>query len=72
MKEAAGEANLTVITIILIGVIVAVMTPIISGLMSSTEQRSCCVNDGGEWSGGKCSNGQTYSNDCMSKNSTRK
>ena len=28
MKEAAGEANLTVVAIILIGVVVAVATPL--------------------------------------------
>ena len=33
MKEAAGEANLTVVAIILIGVIVAVVTPLINSLM---------------------------------------
>ena len=30
MKEAAGEANLTVVAIILIGVIVAVVTPLVN------------------------------------------
>ena len=35
MKEAAGEANLTVVAIILIAVIVAVATPLISNLMKS-------------------------------------
>ncbi len=55
MKEAAGEANMTVVTIILIGVIVAIATPIISGLMNSTEKKACCADSGGVWNAGKCS-----------------
>ena len=60
MKEAAGEANLTVIAIILIGVIAAVVTPIINNTMNTTRQRSECNNAGGTWDNGTCigSNGQ--------------
>jgi len=54
MKEASGEANLTVITIILIGVIVAVATPIINSMMTNTAKRTCCQNYGGVWEGNKC------------------
>lgn len=54
MKEAAGEANLTVVAIILIGVIVAVATPIINSMMTNTENRTKCMNDGGCWVNGKC------------------
>lgn len=54
MKEAAGEANLTVVAIILIGVIVAVATPIINNLMSSSAARACCTDAGGVWDGGNC------------------
>lgn len=50
MKEAAGEANMTVVTIIIIGVVVAIATPIIRNMAASTEKRACCVNDGGQWS----------------------
>ncbi len=66
MKEAAGEANMTVVTIIIIGVVVAIATPIIRNMAASTEKRACCVNDGGQWSSktGKCDNGQTYSKGC--------
>ena len=53
MKEAAGEANLTVVAIILIGVIVAVVTPLINSLMTSTAERTCCTDAGGVWKG-KC------------------
>ena len=62
MKEASGEANLTVITIILIGVIVAVVTPLITTLMNTTKERTCCLNEGGTWDG-KCS--KQVSSECM-------
>lgn len=55
MKEAASEANLTVVAIILIGVIVAVATPIINSMMKNTKERSCCMNNGGIWTNGDCS-----------------
>lgn len=54
MKEAAGEANLTVVAIILIGVIVAVVTPLVNSLMTSTACRACCTDSGGYWEGNKC------------------
>ena len=54
MKEASGEANLTVVTIILIGVIVAVATPIINSMMTNTAKRTCCQNAGYVFEGGKC------------------
>ena len=54
MKEASGEANLTVVTIILIGVIVAVATPIINSMMTNTARRTCCQNFGGVWQGNAC------------------
>lgn len=57
MKEAAGEANMTVVTIILIGIIVAVATPIITNMMNNTKNRSECMNGGGVWTAGTCSTG---------------
>lgn len=55
MKEAAGEANLTVIAIVLIGVVAAVVTPLISGLLSGQAERSCCQSLGGVYqSDGTC------------------
>lgn len=59
MKEAAGEANLTVVAIILIGVVVAVVTPLITSLMNNTANRACCTDAGGVWKGGKCESGGT-------------
>ena len=57
MKEAAGEANLTVVAIILIAVVVAVATPLISSLMSSSAEKACCTDAGGVWEGGACVDG---------------
>lgn len=54
MKEAAGEANLTVVAIILIGVIAAVVTPIITSMMTNTAKKACCTNVGGVWKGNNC------------------
>ncbi len=54
MKEAAGEANMTVITIVLIGIVLAVATPIISSVLSSTKKSACCQANGGVWNNGSC------------------
>lgn len=55
MKEAAGEANLTVVAIILIAVIAAVVTPIVTNAMKNTCEQSECNNLGGTWDNGTCS-----------------
>ena len=54
MKEAASEANLTVIAIVLIGVVAAVVTPLISGLLKGQANKSCCQSLGGKWTGSAC------------------
>ena len=54
MKEAAGEANLTVVAIILIAVVVAVATPLVNSLMKTSTYRSCCTDAGGIWENGYC------------------
>lgn len=54
MKEAAGEANMTVITIVLIAIVLAVGTLIVRNMMGSTEKSSCCQSNGGVWNNGKC------------------
>lgn len=59
MKEAAGEANLTVVAIILIGVVVAVVTPLVTSLMGSTAKKACCTDAGGIWKGGSCQSGSS-------------
>ena len=52
MKEAAGEANMTVITIILIGIIAAIAYPMITNIMEQQDERTQCINNGGVWDGG--------------------
>ena len=49
MKEAAGEANLTVVTIILIGVIAAIAIPLVNSAMSGVESKANCNGAGGYW-----------------------
>ncbi len=56
MKEAAGEANLTVIAIILIGVIAAVVTPMINSYLTTSARKGCCTNAGGYWAAGSTGN----------------
>lgn len=48
MKEAAGEANMTVITIVLIGVVAAVGMIIVPKLAQTIKKNSCCTNAGGK------------------------
>jgi len=54
MKEASGEANLTVVTIILIGVIVAIATPIVNSMMTNTKAKAECMDQGMCWNGNEC------------------
>ncbi|MEI3530429.1 MAG: hypothetical protein V8Q75_05090 [Bacilli bacterium] len=54
MKEAAGEANMTVVTIIIIGVVVAIATPIITNVMNSSKEKSECISNGGSIENGQC------------------
>ena len=70
MKEAAGEANLTVVAIILIAVVVAVATPLVTTLMKNASKRSCCNDYGGVWNSGKCQtvNGSGTYNDVADAN----
>ena len=59
MKEAAGEANMTVITIVLIAIVLAVGTIIVNGMMRSSGQSSACSSAGGTWQGGRCYRSET-------------
>ncbi len=47
MKEAAGEANMTAVTIILIGAIASVVIPMVRRSMESVEYRANCMACGG-------------------------
>ena len=54
MKEAAGEANMTVITIVLIAIVLGVGTLIVTNLMSNSSKSSACASAGGTWQNSKC------------------
>lgn len=54
MKEAAGEANMTVITIVLIAIVLVVGTVVVRSMMNSSKNSSACTACGGYWKGGKC------------------
>ena len=54
MKEAAGEANMTVITIVLIAIVLGVGTVIVTNMMNNASDSTSCTSCGGYWSGGKC------------------
>ena len=56
MKEAAGEANMTVITIVLIGVVAAVGLALVPKLMTNIKMKTCCTNAGWYVSGNMCCN----------------
>lgn len=54
MKEAAGEANMTVITIVLIAIVLAAGTAIVNGLIGNTSKSSDCSSEGNIWYNGNC------------------
>lgn len=54
MKEAASEANMTVIAVILIGAVAAVAIPLIGTMLENTAKRSCCNNAGGSYTPNSC------------------
>ena len=54
MKEASGEANMTVITILLIAIVGAVGTVIINNMMKTSKEKAECADNGGVWNGSGC------------------
>lgn len=54
MKEAAGEANMTVITIVLIAIVLGVGTVIVKKLMDNTSTKTDCISQGGCMVGDTC------------------
>lgn len=54
MKEATGEANMTVITIVIIALVLAIGTPIVTNLLNNTKESSDCSAKGNVWYGGHC------------------
>lgn len=59
MKEAAGEANMTVITIVLIGVVSAVGLLLVPRLMGNAKAKACCTDGGWYISGSVCKDPQS-------------
>ena len=59
MKEAAGEANITVITIVLVALVMAAGAIIIPQMLSTMAHRSACTEAGGTLQGNRCMNGST-------------
>jgi len=54
MKEAAGEANMTVITIVLIAIVLGVGTLIVNSMMDNSKKSTECTSSGKVWYGGAC------------------
>ena len=46
MKEATGEANMTIVTVIIIAAVVAIGTPIITRLIGNLDARTNCEQQG--------------------------
>ncbi len=69
MKEAAGEANMTVITIVLIGVVAAVGLVLVPRLLGNMQKKTCCTDAAGKWSGNKCVSASGVAYDASGYNS---
>ena len=56
MKEAAGEANMTVVTIVLIAIVLGVGTLIVTNIMNGMKNNdsTLCAEQGGAWNGTEC------------------
>ncbi len=62
MKEAAGEANMTIITIVLIGVVAVVGAILIPRTLNGSEKKAACAEMGGNLSGTTCTYKEFSSN----------
>ncbi len=54
MKESAGQANITVIAIVLIGIVLSLGLVFVPKLSGNTIYISCCNEAGGIWENGYC------------------
>ena len=54
MKEATGEANIPVITIVLIAIVLAVGTFLVNQLLQNTARKAACTGAGGTLYGNTC------------------
>ena len=65
MKEAAGEANMTIVTIVLIAIVLGAGTLIVTNIVNGMKNNNStkCAGYGGSWSGTQCinPNGGCYS-----------
>ena len=68
MKEAAGEANMTVITIVLIGVVAAVGAILVPRILEGSSKKAACAEVGGNLNGSTC----TYKDYTTSVNGTQR
>lgn len=73
MKEATGEANMTIITVVLIGIVSAVAAILIPNIMATVKRRSCCTAAGGVLVGKTCQKSKNDTtnisiSECMSGN----
>ena len=56
MKEAAGEANMTVITIVLIGLVAAAGAILLPKVFKGMDTKNCCTQNNGVWYQNNCHN----------------
>ena len=66
MKEAAGEANMTVITIVLIAIVLGVGTLVVTSMMNNASTKSTDIDANNV---DTCPNGYTWSNNQCIKSS---
>ena len=71
MKEAAGEANMTVITIVLIGVVAGVGLLLVPRLMKSSKAKACCTDAGWFVSGSYCCDPASQTSACSNTSKGR-
>jgi hypothetical protein len=64
MKEATGEANMTVVTVILVGLVLTAAALLIPNLLNGVKARACCSDAGGNYTNGQCS---VNISSCMAK-----
>ena len=67
MKEAAGEANMTVITIVLIAIVLAIGTVVVTNVMNNTKKSSACSSAGAVWNSGQCYRASDCTTDASGK-----
>lgn len=54
MKEAAGEANMTIITIVLIGIVAAAGAILIPNILDGAGNQADCAAKGNVWYNSQC------------------